>query len=74
MKAYPRAPRFIVLQSSTLLTSDRPVNGWGNLVADTAVATALLDRLMHHAHVLDCGPRGFRTEVRTDLLPDPLSQ
>jgi hypothetical protein len=29
--------------------------------------TALLDRLLHHAHVLKCGPRSWRTKVHTDL-------
>jgi DNA replication protein DnaC len=34
---------------------------------DTAAVTALLDRLLHHAHVLSCGPRSSRTKVQTDL-------
>jgi hypothetical protein len=34
---------------------------------DTAAVTALLDRLLHHAHVLKCGPRSWRTRVQTDL-------
>ena len=33
----------------------------------TAAVTALLDRLLHHAHVLKCGPRSWRTKVHTDL-------
>jgi len=28
--------------------------------------TALLDRLLHHAHVLKCGPRSWRTKVQTE--------
>ena len=28
---------------------------------------ALLDRLLHHAHVLKCGPRSWRTKIHTDL-------
>jgi hypothetical protein len=39
---------------STLLTSNRPVDDWGKLLGDTAAVTALLDRLLHHAHVLKC--------------------
>ena len=31
------------------------------LLGDTAAVTALLDRLLHHAHVLKCGPRSWRT-------------
>src|SRR5688572_11748127 len=48
MRRYERA--------STLLTSNRPVDDWGKLLGDTAAVTVLLDRLLHHAHVLKCGP------------------
>ena len=57
MRRYERA--------STILTSNRPVDEWGKLLGDTAAVTALLDRLLHHAHVLKCGPRSWRTRVRT---------
>ncbi len=59
MRRYERA--------STMLTSNRPVDDWGKLLGDTAAVTALLDRLLHHAHVLKCGPRSWRTKVHTDL-------
>lgn len=59
MRRYERA--------STMLTSNRPVNDWGKLLGDTVAVTALLDRLLHHAHVLKCGPRSWRTKVQTDL-------
>ena len=54
-------------RASTLLASNRPVDDWGKLLGDTAAVTALLDRLLHHAHVLKCGPRSWRTKVHTDL-------
>jgi DNA replication protein DnaC len=59
MRRYERA--------STLLTSNRPVDDWGKLLGDTAAVTALLDRLLHHAHVLKCGPRSWR--MRHHTLP-----
>lgn len=46
-------------RTSTLLTSNRPVDDWGKLLGDTAAVTALLDRLLHHAHILKCGPRSW---------------
>ncbi|MEO7435697.1 MAG: IS21-like element helper ATPase IstB [Candidatus Binatia bacterium] len=55
---------------STLLTSNRPVDDWGKLLGDTAAVTALLDRLLHHAHILKCGPRSWRTKTGTDLHAD----
>ena len=64
MRRYERA--------STPLTSNRPVDDWGKLLGDTAAVTALLDRLLHHAHVLKCGPRSWRTKVHTDLRTEEL--
>ena len=47
----------------SVLTSNRPVEDWGKLLGDTAAVTAMLDRLLHHAHVLKCGPRSWRTKT-----------
>ena len=33
-----------------------------------AAVSAMLDRLLHHAHVLKCGPRSYRT-TRGDMSP-----
>jgi len=57
MRRYERA--------STLLTSNRPVEDWGKLLGDAAAVSAMLDRVLHHGHVLKCGPRSWRT--RTEL-------
>ncbi len=53
-------------KASTLITSNRPVEDWGKLLGDTAAVAALLDRLLHHAHVLTCGPRSWRTRLQGD--------
>jgi DNA replication protein DnaC len=55
MRRYERA--------STLLTSNRPVEDWGKLLGDTAAVGAMLDRILHHGHVLKCGPRSWRTKT-----------
>ena len=57
MRRYERA--------STVVTSNRPVEDWGKLLGDAAAVTAMLDRLLHHGHLLKCGPRSWRT--KTDL-------
>jgi len=49
-------------RTSTILTSNRPVDEWGKLLGDTAAVSALLDRLLHHAHVLRCGPKSWRMQ------------
>ena len=55
MRRYERA--------STLLTSNRPVDDWGKLLADVAAVGAMLDRLLHHGLVLKCGPKSWRTKM-----------
>jgi DNA replication protein DnaC len=55
MRRYERA--------STLLTSNRPVEDWGKLLGDVAAVSAILDRLLHHGHVLKCGPKSWRTKT-----------
>jgi len=53
-------------QVSTILTSNRPVEDWGQLLGDNAAVTAMLDRLLHHGHVIKCGPRSWRTKTGAD--------
>jgi len=48
---------------STMLTSNRPVEDWGKLLGDVAAVSAMLDRLLHHGHLLKCGPRSWRTKT-----------
>jgi len=62
MRRYERA--------STLLTSNRPVEDWGKLLGDTAAVSAMLDRLLHHGHVLKCGPRSWRTKNAAAAMPE----
>jgi len=57
-------------RTSTILTSNRPVDDWGKLLGDTAAVSALLDRLLHHAHVLKCGPKSWRTHKRAGSRTD----
>ena len=63
MRRYERA--------STLVTSNRPVEDWGKLLGDAAAVSAMLDRLLHHGHLLKCGPRSWRT--KTDLPAEPVA-
>src|SRR6202165_2645164 len=62
MRRYERA--------STLLTSNRPVEDWGKLLGDVAAVTAMLDRILHHGHVLKCGPRSWRTKSAVSIAGD----
>ncbi len=50
-------------RTSTLVTSNRPVEDWGKLLGDAAAVSAMLDRLLHNGHLLKCGPRSWRTKT-----------
>ncbi|WP_326491793.1 ATP-binding protein [Myxococcus stipitatus] len=54
-------------KASTLITSNRPVEDWGKLLGDNAAVAAMLDRLLHHAHVVQFGPRSWCTKGAMDL-------
>src|SRR5258705_1587879 len=61
MRRYERA--------STLVTSNRPVEDWGKLLGDAAAVSAMLDRLLHHGHILKFGPRSWRTKTELSATP-----
>jgi hypothetical protein len=56
-----------------LVTSNRPVNEWGTVFGDPVVATAILDRLLHHSHVLTIRGDSYRLREkrRSGLLQKP---
>lgn len=54
-------------RGSTILTSNRPVEDWQRMLGDTAAVSAMLDRLLHHGHVIKCGPKSWRTSRRKRL-------
>lgn len=45
---------------STIITSNRIIDDWGKLLADNTAATAVLDRLMHHAELLRFEGKSYR--------------
>jgi DNA replication protein DnaC len=47
-------------RGSVLLTSNRSVGEWGAVFGDPVVATAILDRLLHHSHVLTIRGDSYR--------------
>jgi len=55
-------------QGSIILTSNLPFGRWGETFGDDTVATAMIDRLVHHAEVLTLTGDSFRTRQRRELL------
>ena len=62
-------------QGSIILTSNKGFGDWGELMGDTALATAILDRLLHHAHVVNIRGESYRMKERkkagATFLPAP---
>ncbi|MDR5798207.1 IS21-like element helper ATPase IstB [Caballeronia sp. LZ008] len=55
-----------------ILTSNRSFGEWGEVFGDSVVAAALLDRLLHHAIVVQIEGSSYRLREHADLLPDHL--
>src|SRR6266516_7913141 len=51
---------------SILLTSNTSFAAWGELLGDEVLATALLDRLLHHAEVIPINGRSYRMKDRRE--------
>jgi DNA replication protein DnaC len=47
-------------RGAMLVTSNRAVGEWGSVFGDAVVATAILDRLLHHSHVLTIRGDSYR--------------
>lgn len=45
---------------STLMTSNRPIEEWGKLLNDASTATAILDRFLHHAEIIQMTGQSYR--------------
>jgi hypothetical protein len=57
-------------RSSVLITSNRPVMEWGEVFSDQVVATAILDRLLHHSHVLTIRGDSYRLREKRRSGPE----
>ncbi|QLH40862.1 MAG: ATP-binding protein [Defluviicoccus sp.] len=69
-------------RGSLLITSNRSVGDWGTVFGDPVVATAILDRLLHHSHVVTIRGDSYRLREKrrsglikpTSHEPDPAKQ
>jgi DNA replication protein DnaC len=61
-------------KSSLILTSNKAVTEWPEIFGDAALATALLDRLLHHAHVISIKGNSYRLKEKLlSITPQPHS-
>jgi len=49
---------------STIMTSNRPIEEWGKLIGDVPSATAILDRFLHHAEIIQITGKSYRMKDR----------
>jgi len=74
---------------STMMTSNRPLEDWGKLIGDVPAATAILDRFLHHAEIIQITGKSYRLRspgrpgqeeptdtknAQTDSGPEPSKQ
>jgi len=57
-------------RAAMILTSNRGFAEWGEVFGDPVVATALLDRLLHHAVVIQIEGSSYRLRQHADLMPE----
>jgi len=55
-------------KSSTLITSNRDIDDWAKLLGDVVIVTPLLDRLMHHGHLLKFVGKSWRLKESAERL------
>lgn len=47
-------------RGSIVLTSNKGFSDWGEVLGDSVIATAILDRLLHHSHIVNIRGESFR--------------
>ncbi len=55
---------------STMMTSNRPLEDWGKLIGDVPSATAILDRFLHHAELIQITGKSYRLRNRASTTPE----
>lgn len=50
---------------STIMTSNRPLEDWGKLIGDVPSASAILDRFLHHAIIVQITGKSYRLRHRS---------
>jgi DNA replication protein DnaC len=58
---------------STIMTSNRPLEDWGKLLADVPTATAILDRFLHRADIISISGKSYRLKDKAACKDDQKS-
>ena len=61
-------------KSSTIFTSDKSFSEWGEVMGDQVIASAILDRILHHCTVLNIKGESYRLRERRKGIPPPYKE
>jgi DNA replication protein DnaC len=53
--------------ASTILTSNKGFEDWGEIFGDEVMAAALIDRLVHHCHIVNIRGNSYRLRQHAEL-------
>lgn len=57
-------------KNSTIITTNRAFSKWGELFGDITIANAILDRLLHHSHIINITGNSYRLKDKIKLSTD----
>lgn len=57
-------------RNSTIITTNQPFSKWGDVFSDMTLANAILDRLLHHSHVIKIIGPSYRTKDVYDYIKE----
>jgi len=57
-------------KTSTIITTNKPLSKWGEIFGDSVLANAILDRLLHHSHIINIVGRSYRIKDKIESI-DP---
>src|SRR5260370_9102087 len=58
-------------RGSIILTSNKSYGDWGSIFGDSIIATAILDRLLHHSTTINIRGESYRLKDRPNARPGP---
>ena len=55
-------------KSSTIITTNSPFSKWSDIFGTSVIANAILDRLLHHSHIISVKGPSYRTRSKLEYL------
>ena len=55
---------------TTIITTNKPFGQWGELFGDNMIANAILDRLVHHSHIINITGKSYRLKDKIKIDSD----